>query len=352
MVAGSRCSGRASTKAIITTVRTASDCLSSSQSSIESYRLHLHHPRLGGGRGFQILAPEEVDDDRLHRHDDHDHRREVIDEIVEGQPDLRADQDVGRVADQRGGAADIGGEDFREQIRVGRHFQRLADRQRDRNDQQHRGDVVEEGRQHRGGDLQDEQDAGGMRLGRLRRPDGEILEHAGAARDRHQDHHAGQQADGVPVDALDRLVLIEHADQDHHAGADQRDDRAVDLLRHDGGVGDGQDAGRHPHRIEAEINVRCRVRGHCRAPQNLMGTRPRGRLHPCTPAGNSGNGGRESRSVRVHIPGAAQRERLRTVRCRPGIVPIPNLERPRLGGAPLRAAPRPGHEAQKYRHQT
>jgi hypothetical protein len=92
---------------------------------------------------------------------------------------------------------------------------------------------------------------------------GEILEHAGAARDRDQDHHAGQQADGVPVDAFDGFVLIEHADHDHHAGANQRDNRAVDLFRHDAGVGDGQDAGRHPHRIEPEINLRRRVCGHC-----------------------------------------------------------------------------------------
>ena len=108
----------------------------------------------------------------------------------------------------------------------------------------------------------------GCALAALRRPDGEILEHAGAARDRHQDHHAGEQADGVPVDAVDRLFLVEHADDDHHAGADQRDDRAVDLLRHDGGVGDGEDAGGHPHRVQAEIDVRGRVRGHSRTPQN------------------------------------------------------------------------------------
>ncbi len=36
MVAGSRCSGRASTKVTMTKVRIASACLSSSQSSIES----------------------------------------------------------------------------------------------------------------------------------------------------------------------------------------------------------------------------------------------------------------------------------------------------------------------------
>ena len=123
-------------------------------------RIHRHHPRLGVVRRLEILAPEEMDDQRLHHHDDDDHRRQVIDEIVEGEADLRADQDVGRIADQGGGAADIGGEDFREQIRVGRDLQRAADGERHRHDQQHRGDVVEEGREHGGGDLQDEQDAG------------------------------------------------------------------------------------------------------------------------------------------------------------------------------------------------
>jgi hypothetical protein len=39
----------------------------------------------------------------------------VDDEGVEVQADLRADQDVRRVADQGGGAADIGGEDLGEQ---------------------------------------------------------------------------------------------------------------------------------------------------------------------------------------------------------------------------------------------
>ena len=39
------------------------------------------------------------------------------------EPDLRADQDVGRIADQRRGAADVGGEDLGEQERIGRHFE-------------------------------------------------------------------------------------------------------------------------------------------------------------------------------------------------------------------------------------
>jgi len=34
------------------------------------------------------------------------------------------------------------------------------------------------------------------------------------------------------------MILIGVLDQDHHAGADQRDNRAIDFLRHDDGVGD------------------------------------------------------------------------------------------------------------------
>ena len=268
MVAGSRCSGRASTKATITAVSTASDCLSSCQSSIDSTGFILITAASASGVALRSLPQRTWMMTACTAMITRMTGVRFVDEVVEGEADLRADQDVGRIADQGGGAADIGGEDLGEQVRIGRHFQRVADRERHRNDQQHRGDVVEQGRQYRGGDLQEEQDAGRMRLGELRRPHRQILEHAGAARDRHQDHHAGKQADGIEVDAVDRLFLVEHADQDHHAGADQRDDRAVDLLRHDGGVGDGQDGGRHPHRIQAEKDVRNRVRGHSRAPPN------------------------------------------------------------------------------------
>ena len=218
------------------------------------------------GVALQIAAPQHVDHDRLHRQNDQDDRREIDDEIVEGEPDLRANDDVGRIADQRGGAADVRGHDFGEQERVGRHLQRIGDGERHRHDQQHRSDVVEQRRQHRGGKLQEQHDAGRMRFGRPCRPHRHEFEHAGAARHRNQDHHAGEKAECVPVDAFDGLFLVEHADDDHDAGAGQRDDGAVDLFRHDDGVGDGEDAGRHPHRIEPKIDVRGRVCGHAVMP--------------------------------------------------------------------------------------
>ena len=89
-------------------------------------RPHRHDARLALGRGLEVLAPDQMDHDRLHDHHDDDDRREVDDEGVEVEADLRADQDVGRIADQRRGAADVGGEDFGEQIRIGRHLQLFA----------------------------------------------------------------------------------------------------------------------------------------------------------------------------------------------------------------------------------
>src|SRR5664280_2867865 len=85
MVAGSRCSGRASTKATITTPRMTSDCFNSRQSSILSAAC------IAVVRRLEVLAPDEMDDHRLHHHHYDDHRREVIDELVEGEPGLRAD---------------------------------------------------------------------------------------------------------------------------------------------------------------------------------------------------------------------------------------------------------------------
>jgi len=124
--------------------------------------------------------------DGLGNQDHDDHRREVNHEIVKREPDLRADHDVGRIADQGGGAADVGGENLADQERIGRNFELLGDGEGDRNDQQDRRHVVEKRGKHRRRDLQQQQDAGRMRACRLGRPDGDVLEHARAPRDRYR----------------------------------------------------------------------------------------------------------------------------------------------------------------------
>ena len=90
-------------------------------------------------------------------------------------------------------------------------------------------------------------------LGALGGPDGDVLEHAGAAQDPDDDHHAEQQEDDVPVDAgvvgVERLLRADHAEAEHDPGAGQRGGRLRDLLGGDEEVGhheDGdRDAGAH-----------------------------------------------------------------------------------------------------------
>ena len=56
------------------------------------------------------------------------------------------DDDVGRVADEGGGSADVGGHRLGDQERHRRQTEPVAHQQRHRGDEQHRGDVVQQGR--------------------------------------------------------------------------------------------------------------------------------------------------------------------------------------------------------------
>ena len=84
MVAGSRCSGRASTKATITT-REHDERLLEQQPVLDRVApAFIAITRASAScEALQVLAPEHVDDHRLHDHHHDDHRRQVIDEIVE-----------------------------------------------------------------------------------------------------------------------------------------------------------------------------------------------------------------------------------------------------------------------------
>ena len=52
--------------------------------------------------------------------------------------------------------------------------------------------------------------------------------------------------------ARDRLLLVQHADQDQQPGAQQRDDRAIQPVAHDDEVGHDEERRRHPQRRQAE----------------------------------------------------------------------------------------------------
>src|SRR5262249_19776387 len=67
---------------------------------------------------------------------------DIDQEGIEIEARLGADQDVGRIADQGRGAADIRGEHFSEQERKGRQFQLLGVHQRHRHNEKNRADIV------------------------------------------------------------------------------------------------------------------------------------------------------------------------------------------------------------------
>ena len=177
----------------------------------------------------------------LHQHHHHHAGRQVHQEVVEAEVRRGADQDVRRIANQRRGAAEIGRLHLGEQERKRRNVQAPADRDRYRGDQQYGGDVVQQRGQQGGDQRQGNQQAGRRGAGKLHRANRQVLEHAGAAGDRHQHHHPGQQADGVEVDALDRLLLGQHPAQHHRAAAEQGEDGAVEAVHRHQGVGDRQD---------------------------------------------------------------------------------------------------------------
>jgi hypothetical protein len=225
-------------------------------------RMEGHDARAGGLVDAQRAAPDEMVDQQLRRQDEEDDRRQIDDEIVERKAGGRTDDDVRGIADEGGGAADVGGEDLGEEEGVGRHPELLGDDKGYRRDEQDCGDVVEQGRDQGRHQREQGEDGPGPPLGRLGRPDRQILEHAAFAGDGDQQHHADEQRQRVEILASERLLLGEHAGEDHQAGADERDDGAVDPLGHDRGVRDDQQCGRYPQRIPAEPDAACGLPGH------------------------------------------------------------------------------------------
>jgi len=110
------------------------------------------------------------------------------------------DDDVGRVANRRGGAADIGEHDLGDQQRLGSDLEHSAQSHRDRCDEENGGDVVEEGRHAAGEGAQNDGEVPHVAARELVGLDGRVLEEARVGEDADHDHHAEQQADRLKVD--------------------------------------------------------------------------------------------------------------------------------------------------------
>ena len=163
-------------------------------------------------------------------HDHDDDRREIDEEVAEVEPGGRADEDVGRVADQGRGAADVRGEDLADQVREGRDLEGPRDRERHRREQHHRRHVVEDGRQDGGQEREDDQQPEGLTSREVDRVAGHVLEEAGLAEPTGQDHHPGQQEDDVEVDRREGFFLVDDPEDDDEQAAQQRDEGPVEAL--------------------------------------------------------------------------------------------------------------------------
>ena len=148
---GSRCSTGAATKATMTRASTTQALDEQAPVADGLALVERHHPR----GALRVVARTTSRNSHRHNRTEHatqddDQRRQVDQEVVEGQPGPAGDDDVGRVADQGGGAADVGGQHLGDQERDRRHAEPLAHQQGDRRDQQHGGDVVQQRRGDRG----------------------------------------------------------------------------------------------------------------------------------------------------------------------------------------------------------
>ncbi len=152
-----------------------------------------------------LLVPPEQEQRGGHQGDGAD-QGQVLHKLAEGQPGIGADEDVGRVADQGGGAADVRGKGLGDQQGQGVDLQGHRDLDGHRQHQQHGGDVVQKGGNDRGhyleGEGQDKDIAFGHGIGLI----GQELEHAGLFHHPHEEHHAHEQEDDVEVDGPHGVV--------------------------------------------------------------------------------------------------------------------------------------------------
>ena len=183
----------------------------------------------------EVPPIHEEKDGYHHGQNDQYHRAGVDNKVGKAQTGGAADHDVGRVTDEGSGTADVGGHDLREQKRHRIDLQDLGNGNGHGADQQHRGDVIQKGGEHRGDDREYRQDSHGLAPGQLGRPDGDVLKQAGALDHGHKEHHAHQHADGIQIHIVGGGFNGKYVgqQQDHRSG--QRSHAAVYFFRDDGG---------------------------------------------------------------------------------------------------------------------
>ena len=194
------------------------------------YGFDFHNFSLIAEAGFQLASVNKVKGQNQNQHGNGDNRRQFIDKVHERQIECRADENVRRIADERGCSADVGGKDFHNQVRIGIDLKFFGDLESYRHNQQNGGNVVQQGGKNGGNQPQREQQAAGIGAGAVYGPDGYILKHARFFGNADYYHHSCQQGKGVKVDAGNGGFLRQNAGKNHNAGADQRNNGAIELF--------------------------------------------------------------------------------------------------------------------------
>ena len=112
----------------------------------------------------ELFAEHEIEAHAQRCHDKHHCDTGIAHEVHEAQARLRTDHDIRRVADQSRRTADVGGEDLRQQEGHRVNAQNAGDRDRHRAHQQHGRHVIQERREHRGQDGEQQHDLPGVAL--------------------------------------------------------------------------------------------------------------------------------------------------------------------------------------------
>ena len=132
----------------------------------------------------------------------------MLDEHDEGKLfDRAADHDVRRVADERRRAADVRGDDLREEVGHGVQLQNAGDAKRYRHHEEHSCHIIEKGGKHRRNKTEIDEDAARLCLGGFCRLDGHIIKKPRLLRHTDEHHHTDEEPQRFKVHMVQRRLL-------------------------------------------------------------------------------------------------------------------------------------------------
>ena len=190
----------------------------------------------------QFLAEEPDDAAQSHEYGDNGQWTGIFSEVKEIQMGCGTDHDVWRIADHHTGTTDVTHKDFCDQKRYRIQFQHTAERNGERCNQESCGNCIQEGCGNSSNYGKQHQKHTGRTLRFLHGPQCYHAEETGFLDNGNQDHHACQEAQGIPVDKFfERFVFSQESEVNHRTAANERADGSRNLFRHNSTIGEEED---------------------------------------------------------------------------------------------------------------